>query len=180
MTSVVAEFDRAIGLGLLGRRVQAAVFAVLSTPPVRIFGRACNPVARMTPTELAETAQQRYADFDDVTPVESFEGTIGGRPTPVTRFDADARPIAVGREVDVHLYMSGSIEFGNEYVVALAVHPRALGRRAATVERQMAGVVATCGQGEGSRAIAWNSRPTSDAPAPPCRPRLSRPGEGEN
>jgi len=33
----------------------------------------------MTPTELAETAQQRYADFDDVTLVESFEGAVGRR-----------------------------------------------------------------------------------------------------
>ena len=67
----------------------------------------------------------------------------GGRPAPVTRFDADARPLAVGREVDVYFYVSGSVELGDEYVVALTVHPRALGRRAATVERQMAGVVAT-------------------------------------
>ena len=140
VTSVVAEYDRAIELGLLGRRVQAAVFAVFSTPRVRILGREYNPVARMTPTELAEAAQQRYADFDDVTPVESFEGTVGGRPAPVTRFDADARLLAVGREVDVHLYVSGAVELGGEYVVALAVHPRALGRRAATVERLMAAV----------------------------------------
>jgi hypothetical protein len=49
----------------------------------------------------------------------------------------------VGREVDVYFYVSGSVELGDEYVVALTVHPRALGRRAATVERQMAGVVAT-------------------------------------
>jgi hypothetical protein len=46
----------------------------------------------------------------------------------------------VGREVDVHLYVSGAVELGGEYVVALAVHPRALGRRAATVERLMAAV----------------------------------------
>ena len=94
----------------------------------------------MTPTELAAAAQQQSADFDDVTPVESFEGTVGGRPAPVTRFDADARLLAVGRGVDVHLYVSGAVELGGEYVVALAVHPRALGRRAATVEGLMAAV----------------------------------------
>jgi hypothetical protein len=56
----------------------------------------------------------------------------------VTRFDADARPLALGREVDVHLYVSGSVELGDDYVVALTIHPPALGRRVATVERQMA------------------------------------------
>ena len=140
VTSVVAEYDRAVELGLLGRRVQAAVFAVLTTPRVRILGREYNPVAEMTPTELAEAAQRRYADFDDVTPVERFEGTVGGRPAPVTRFDADAQLLAVGRGVDVHLYVSGAVELGGEYVVTLAVHPQALGRRAATVKRLMAAV----------------------------------------
>jgi hypothetical protein len=33
----------------------------------------------MTPTELAAAAQQQSADFDDVTPVESFEGAVGRR-----------------------------------------------------------------------------------------------------
>ena len=44
----------------------------------------------------------------------------------------------MGREVDVHRYVSGSVELGDDYVVALTIHPPALGRRVATVERQMA------------------------------------------
>jgi hypothetical protein len=131
VTSVVAEYDRAIELGLLGRRVQAAVFAVLSTPPVRIFGRACNPVARMTPTELAETDQQRYAKFDDLTPVESFEGRAAGAADAVRRRCPTAGRGPRGGRTPLR---ERGVECGGEYVVALAVHPRALGRRAATVE----------------------------------------------
>ena len=148
VTSVVAEYDQAIELGLLERRVQAAVFAVFSTPQVRVLGREYNPVAGMTPTELAEAAQQRYADFDGVTPVERFESSVGGPPATVTRFDADARLLAVGREVDVHLYASGAVGLGGEYVVALAVHPQTFGRRAAAVGRLLAAV--ELGEGEGS------------------------------
>ena len=73
---------------------------MFSTPQVRVLGREYDPVAGMTPTELAEAAQQRYADFDGVTPVERFESSVGGPPATVTRFDADARLLAVGREVD--------------------------------------------------------------------------------
>ncbi|PSQ43616.1 hypothetical protein BRD14_02865 [Halobacteriales archaeon SW_5_68_122] len=60
--------------------MQAAVFTVFSTPQVRVLGREYSPVARMTPTELAEAAQQRYADFDGVAPVERLS-----RPSAVPR-----------------------------------------------------------------------------------------------
>lgn len=147
VTNVVAEYDRGVDLSLLGRRVQAAVFAAFATPEVRLLGREYNPVAGMSTTELAETVQERYERFDDVSSAESFEAPVAGRPTTVTRFDAEARLLEVGRSVDVHLYLNEAVRLGDDHVVGLAVHPTLFGRQADTVRRLLAALERRQGEG---------------------------------
>ncbi|WP_254840060.1 DUF6517 family protein [Natronomonas marina] len=140
VTNVVAEYDRAVELDLLGRRIQAAVFAALATPKVRLLGREYNPVAGMSTAELAELVQERYDEFDVAGARENYAWTVAGSGTTVTRFDAEAQLLAVGRPVDVHLYVSGAVEVGGDFLVTLSVHPQAFGRRESTVRRLMGAV----------------------------------------
>lgn len=142
VTNVISEYDRAIELSLLGQRVQAAVFATIATPKVRILGREYNPVAGMSTAELAETLQQRYANVEVYGRVESFEAPVAGATTVVSRFDAEARLLALGQPVDVHLYLSAAVARGGDFVVTVAVHPKAFGTRADTVHDLMAAVQA--------------------------------------
>ena len=140
VTNVVSEYDRAIELGFLGTRVQAAVFATLSTPQVRVLGRSFNPVAEMTTVEIAEMIQERYENVDDVREDGTFPARVGGESTTVTRFTATARLVDPGLSVEVFLYVSEAVEFGEDFLVTLAVHPRAFGRARDTVETLMGGV----------------------------------------
>lgn len=138
--NVVSEYDRAIELGLLGGRLQAAVFATLSTPQVDILGKAFNPVAEMSTVEVAEMIQERYENVTDVREQGSFESSVGGTSTTVTRFTATARLVETGVGVDVYLYVSEAVEFGEDFVVTLAAHPQAFGEQRETVATLMAGV----------------------------------------
>ena len=138
--NVISEYDRAIELGLLGGRLQAAVFATLSTPQVSILGKSFNPVADMSTVEIAEMIQERYENVSDVREDDTFESAVGGNATTVTRFTARARLVAAGIGVDVYLYVSEAVEFGEDFVVTLAVHPQAFGEQRDTVETLMGGV----------------------------------------
>ena len=140
VTNVVSEYDRAVELGLLGARVQAAVFATLSTPKVSVLGRSFNPVADMSTVEIAEMIQERYENVDDVREDGGFRAPVGGTATTVTRFVATARLVDPGLSVEVYLYVSEAVESGEDFLVTLAVHPRALGARRGVVETLLAGV----------------------------------------
>ncbi len=140
VTNVVSEYDRAVEVALLGRRLQAAVFATLATPKVRVLGREYNPVAAMSTAEIAAMVQERYDDFDVGAARVDYRWAVASTGTTVTRFDAEAQLLAVGRPVDVHLYVSRAVDAAGDFVVTLAVHPRAFGRQESTVGRLMAAV----------------------------------------
>lgn len=140
VTNVVSEYDRAVEVGLVGRRIRAAVFATLATPKVRILGREFNPVVGMSTTELAEMIQQRYDGFRVHDVADSFEAAVAGGRATVTRFEAEARLIAADLSVDVHLYLSEAVDAGGDFVLGLAVHPRAFGRQESTVRELLAAV----------------------------------------
>jgi len=140
VTNVVSEYDRAIELGFLGTRLQAAVFATLSTPQVNALGASFNPVEEMTTVKIAEMIQKRYDGVGDVREDRTFQADVNGTSTTVTRFTADARLVEVGAAVEVYLHVSEAVAVGEDFVVTLAVHPTAFGARQDTVERLMAAV----------------------------------------
>lgn len=140
VTNVISEYDRAIELGLLGQRLQAAVFATLSTPQVNILGKSFNPIADMSTVEIAQLIQKKYENVGNVREDGSFESSVGGTAATVTRFTATARLVAAGVNVDIYLYVSEAVEFDDDFVVGLAAHPRAFGAARDTVEALLAGV----------------------------------------
>jgi hypothetical protein len=140
VTSVVSEYDRAIELGFLGTRIQAAVFATLSSPRISILGRDFNPLADMSTEAIANQIQERYDNIHNVREGGSLEAEVAGETTTVTRFTADARLIEVGQGVEIYLYVSEPLEAGEDFVVTLAAHPTAFGRNESTVRTLMGGV----------------------------------------
>lgn len=140
VTNVISEYDRAVELGVLGQRLQAAVFATLSSPKVEVLGKSFNPIAEMSTVEIAEMIQQRYENVSDVRERGSFESTFAGESTTVTRFTASADLVGAGVGVDVYLYVAAAVDLGQDFVVGLAVHPRAIGEQRDTVETLLAGV----------------------------------------
>lgn len=141
VTNVIAEYDRAIEVGPIGTRLQAAVFAVLSTPQVRMLGRTFNPVADMSTAEIAKMVQERYDQIGNVSEDREFEGTVAGESTTVTRFTATARLVEADVGLDVYLYVSQAVEAGEDFLVTLSVHPRSFDLERSTIEQLMGGVV---------------------------------------
>lgn len=138
VTNVISEYDRAVSI--LGQRLQGAVFATLSTPRVEVLRKSFNPVAEMSTVEIAHMIQERYENVSNVSEQGSFESAVAGESTTVTRFTASADLVATGVGVDVYLYVSGAVELGEDFVVCLAVHPRAMGEERDTVETLLGGV----------------------------------------
>ena len=140
VTNIISEYDRAIELGFLGTRIQAAVFATLSTPQVEVFGRSFNPIAEMAAEDIAALVQQRYDNVGGLEADGTFEATVTGETTTVSRFAGEARLAELGQGVDIYLYVSDAVEAGDDFVVTLAAHPKAFGEQADTVETLLAGV----------------------------------------
>jgi hypothetical protein len=95
----------------------------------------------MSTVEIADLIQERYENVDDIREDGTFRARVGGESTTVTRFTATARLVDPGVSVEVFLYVSEAVEFGEDFVVTLAVPPRAYGPARDTVETLMGGVV---------------------------------------
>lgn len=137
VNNVVAEYDQ--GVSVLGRRVQAAVFAVLSTPRVTVLGRTFNPVGDMTTDDLVATVQSRYEGVENVSAVDETEATLLGQRTTLARYTADARLAESGLAVEVYLFVAAAVAAGPDFVLAIAAHPVALGPREARVRTLLDG-----------------------------------------
>ncbi|MFQ3318648.1 MAG: hypothetical protein ACI8UR_001146 [Natronomonas sp.] len=133
VTNVISEYDRAIELSLLGTRLQAAVFATLSTPQVQILGRSFNPIEEISTAEITTTIQQQYDQIENVTEDRQHDMDVAGQSTTVTRFTATARLIEAGFGVDIYLYVSEAVMVGEDFLVTLAAHPQAFGANVETI-----------------------------------------------
>lgn len=140
VTNVVAEYDRAFDLGLLGLgRYRAAVFAVLSTPQISYLGRTFNPVGEMESAELAALLQQHYRGLRDLSPVGEFTATVLETSTAVTQYGGVAVLTEGGFELDVFVLISEPVAHEGDFVLAMAVYPQFL-EEAAHVRRLLSGV----------------------------------------
>lgn len=134
----VAEYDQGVDLPL--GRLQAAVFATLSTPQVRVLGQRFNPVAGMSTDEIVALVQSRYEAVENVSKETDLSATLLGEETTLSRYTADARLVDGGVTLSVYLYVAGAVTAGEDFVLALAVHPRFAGTRIDRVRRLLAGV----------------------------------------
>lgn len=142
--SAVHEYDRAVELPVLGR-IRAAVFAVLSTPQVRVLGQRFNPIGGMSTDELAAAIQEHYDEIRQLTRDAELTATVLGTETTVTRYRGWARLLPADTAVGVFLYLTEAVESGEDFVVGLGVHPRTFGAQEATVRRLLDGVVHPAG-----------------------------------
>lgn len=133
VTNWQTEYDRAVDLAEaripVDRRLQAAIFTVLTTPQVDVLGRSFNPVADMDSDELAETVQDRYEGIDDIQRVGEREAPLAGRSTTVGEFEAEAELIEAGATVDLTLHIAEAVESGDDLIVGVGGYPRILGDR---------------------------------------------------
>ena len=131
VTNWLARYERSIELGPLGEQ-ELGVFAVLSTPQVRVLDRTFNPVGEMSNRELLEQLQARYSGLSVGDRVGSDRLRILGEDATVDRFEATATFEAAEVELRVHVT---TVAHADDYVVPIAIYPRRLPGEADRVNR---------------------------------------------
>ncbi len=120
VTNQLTEYEKSVDMGPLGDR-RGAVFLVLTTPQVSVFGREFNPVEEMDAQELVELVEDNYDDISNISREEDDTITILDQETVQSRFSADAR--FDGQDVDVYLHVTEAIESNDDHLVAIGVYP---------------------------------------------------------
>jgi hypothetical protein len=138
VTNWISEYDQ--GIDLPFGRVQAAVFAALSTPMVRVLGRSFNPLADMNTDELAALVQSRYDAIRDVRPDTDLRVTLLGETVDATRYTGTATFPDSGLSIDVYLYVTAAAAVEDDLVLGVAGHPQLVGPREGPVRTLLAGV----------------------------------------
>lgn len=133
----IAEYKRQVSLGPVGSG-ELARFTVLATPQVRIAGRTFNPVGDMSNAELALMLQDKYQTVENVEPVGDRTETILGKETTVSKFSAEAETVA-GQSMDVYIHIA-KVQHGDDFVVAVAIHPQRLEGEEEAVNRLLGGI----------------------------------------
>lgn len=131
VTNRLARYERTVELGPLGEQ-ELGVFAVLSTPQVRVLDRTFNPVGEMSNRELLERLQARYSGLTVGDRVGSDALRILGEDATVDRFEATATFEAQEVELRVHVT---TVAHAEDYVVPIAIYPRRLPGEADRVRR---------------------------------------------
>ena len=119
----LTELEKSVDMGVLGEQ-RGAVFSVLSTPQVGMFGQQFNPVEDMDAAELVELIASNYDGIENVTFEEEEAVTILDQATIRSRFTADAE--FDGTSVDVDLHVSEAVETADDLLVTVGVYPQDL------------------------------------------------------
>lgn len=122
VTNWAAQYHRSVSVGPLVKQ-DLAVFAVFSTPQVKVLGRSFNPVGRLSNEELVKQVQSRYSSLNDVQQVGSRNVTMLGTETTVSKFAATTT--VGGMQIDVYVHLT-KVKHEDDYVIALAVYPQQL------------------------------------------------------
>lgn len=130
VTNWQAAYDKAVELGIGSEAVEgearAATFTALSTPQVSILGRTFNPIADMSPGELAEMVQDRYEGVGEIERVGEDTATIRGESTTVAAFESEAELGESGVTVDIVLHVSEAVQSDDDLIVAVGGYPKQL------------------------------------------------------
>ncbi|QSX01198.1 DUF6517 family protein [Haloterrigena alkaliphila] len=119
----MTKHEKRVGIMGLGER-RAAIYNVLTTPQVSIFGRELNPVGEMSTQELIDLVRSNYDGINDISHEEDSDVTILGESTTQSRFTADAT--FDGQELEVDIHITEAVEADEDLLVTIGVYPRDL------------------------------------------------------
>ncbi|TQQ80775.1 DUF6517 family protein [Halonotius roseus] len=122
VTNQIAEYDR--GFSILGQEYRWAMFTVLSTPQVEVFGEAFNPVADMSTDDLVAMIQDRYDQLGNIERDSTRSVDHLGESVEVVRYRAEGRFTEADIELDLTLHITTAVPVGEDFVVCFGVHPR--------------------------------------------------------
>jgi len=123
VTNQLAQYDKAAEV--LGERLRASMFVVLSTPAVEIAGQTFNPVGEMSTRELARRMLTQYEGINNLRKAGEETVAVLGTDTTVGLFTADAT-ITDGVTTEVQIHVSEAVRAGGDFVVTVGAYPSLL------------------------------------------------------
>lgn len=127
ITNQYAEYDRTVDLAVLGIGEQrAATFTAATTPKAEVLGQTSNPIADMDAEEIVRRSQGRYGTFEDLEVVNTFDVTLLGKQTTVTRFHGSAQLAGAGQDVEAEIQVSEAVGSGDDFALAVGGYPQQL------------------------------------------------------
>lgn len=121
VTNYQTQHEKSVDLGPLGSQ-RAAVFVVLTSPQISIAGQQLNPISDMSTNELVDLVAENYDGMGNVREDVSEDVTVLEQETTKTRFEADAE--FDGRDVEVYLHATESVETSDDHLVNIGVYPK--------------------------------------------------------
>jgi len=131
VSNIISEYDAA--LEILGRRIQAKIFATLSTPQVAILGQSFNPISGLSAAEIANMVQQRYDQVGGLEGDGTISGEMFGSSVKINRLRGYADISELGIAIPIYVYINDVVEHDDDFIVGIAAHPEALGRETVTI-----------------------------------------------
>ncbi|PGF18194.1 hypothetical protein CP556_02315 [Natrinema sp. CBA1119] len=119
----MTKHEKQVGIMGLGER-RAAIYNVLTTPQVNIFGRELNPVGEMSTQELIDLVRSNYDGINDISHEGDSDVTILDQSTTQSRFSADAT--FDGQELAVDIHITEAVEADDDLLVTIGVYPQRL------------------------------------------------------
>ncbi|WP_226042495.1 DUF6517 family protein [Natrinema sp. DC36] len=119
----MTKHEKQVSILGLGER-RAAIYNVLTTPQVSIFGRELNPVGEMSTQELIDLVRSNYDGINDISHEEDSDVTILDQSTTQSRFTADAT--FDGQELAVDIHITEAVEADDDLLVTIGVYPQDL------------------------------------------------------
>ncbi|ELY90121.1 DUF6517 family protein [Natrinema altunense] len=126
VTNHMTKHEKAVDMGPLGSR-RGAVFNVLTTPQVSIFGKELNPVEEMSTQELMDLVRSNYDGIDNISHDGDSDITILEQSTTRSEFTADAE--FDGADIPVIIAITEAVEADEDLLVTIAVYPEYVERQ---------------------------------------------------
>lgn len=140
VTNHMTKHEKAVDMGPLGSQ-RGAVFNVLTTPQVSIFGKELNPIEEMSTQELMDLVRSNYDGIDNITHDSDSDITILGQSTTRSQFTADAE--FDGADIPVIIAITEAVEADEDLLVTIAVYPEYVERQENPNATQLAKAVTT-------------------------------------
>jgi len=135
-TNWIATYEKA--LSIQGQQQEAARFAAVSTPAIKILGRTFNPVNEMSHKELLDRFRSQlsgqYEGLDQLEYVESRDEVILTNEVEVSTFRTEAS--MDGETVELYVHVT-TLTHEGDLIVAVGAHPAALAQERSNVYELM-------------------------------------------
>lgn len=136
VTNHLARYERSVDLPLAGSQ-RAAVFVALASPEVKVATETFNPIEEMSERELLAEFETSYEGLSVGDHAADRTVMVLGSEETMETYEGSAT--LAGQDVPVYVHVLKTKHEG-DFVVTLAVHPRALGNEGDDVAAMVEGL----------------------------------------